>query len=50
MLEVKTINGLIRVVYRHNGNLATNIVFDTCADAWAYIDKIEQDFISGQIA
>lgn len=50
MLEVKTINGLIRVVYRHNGNLATNIVFDTFADAQAYIDKIEQDFISGQIA
>ena len=50
MLEVKTINGLIRVVYRRNGNLATNIVFDTFADAQAYIDKIEQDFISGQIA
>lgn len=49
MLEAKTINGLIRVVYRHNGNLATNIVFDTYADAWAYIDKIELDVELGQI-
>ena len=49
MLEVKNINGLIRVVYRHNGKLASNIAFDTFTDAWAYIDKVEEGFTIGQI-
>lgn len=50
MLETKTIDGLIRVVYRHNGKLASNIIFDTFADAMAYIDKVEENFAAGQIA
>lgn len=49
MLEVKTINGQIRVVYRKSGNLATDIVFESYEDAWAYIDKMELDFSIGQI-
>ena len=50
MLEAKNINGLIRVVYRRNNQLATDIIFDSYADAWAYIDKVCENFLTEQIA
>lgn len=50
MFDVKTIDGLIRVVYRNTGKLASNLIFDTYADGWAYVDKVEENFVAGQIA
>lgn len=50
MLTVKKIDGLTRVVERNTGKLASNLIFESDEDAWAYIDKITMDFSAGQIA